>query len=68
MRTYYNWLMKQTYRNDEVGELARYFKLIEFPKKKTKRLFISFLITQEKDLDTFYQSWDEYQKFKKEII
>jgi uncharacterized protein YozE (UPF0346 family) len=69
MRTFYEWLINQQYRNDEIGILARTLVLDQnSPKKKTKRILLAFIVGKHPTMIANYDfAWKEYKIYRDTI-
>lgn len=69
MRTFYEWLINQQYRDDEIGLLARTVVLEpNAPKSKTKRVLLAFVIGKHPTLMRNYENaWKEYKIYRTSI-
>lgn len=71
MRTFYTWLIVQSYRKDPVGDLAQdILQDNELPYKKTKKTLYNHILNcgacYECEL-AFEQAWSEYKLFRKKL-
>lgn len=72
MKTYYEWLIKQTYRRDPVGDLARDIEADKenLPDHKTKNSLLNHLIVndvEDEGIVAFHESWREYKEFRSKL-
>jgi len=71
MRTFYEWLIKQDYRKDAVGDLAN--ELLDnvfLPDKKTKNTLLShYSLNVDSDIymTTLKIAWIEYKNYRNNL-
>lgn len=72
MKTYFNWLLDQIHREDEIGNMAReimFDKTLPFKKTKQALLYHMALKHHYNDdvIRVMKEAWQEYKRYRKII-